>query len=110
MDKAVIGLIASLGLIGAVVTKTSNKVKNAESFMADMRGRRPPSQQGMPAPSGRGVRKIPRNKLNFSAFEKDLPAIIVSPKEMEKSAILNTGGNTSLHRQIKRSPRRPEKL
>tara|TARA_B100000405_G_scaffold292850_1_gene244633 strand:+ start:290 stop:2056 length:1767 start_codon:yes stop_codon:yes gene_type:complete len=77
MDKAVIGLIASLGIIGAVVTKNSNKVKDAESFMADMRGRRQPYQQGMPPPhSGIGVRKIPRNKLNFSAFEKDLPAII----------------------------------
>ena len=77
MDKAVIGLIASLGIIGAVVTKNSNKVKDAESFMADMRARRQPYQQGMPPPhSGIGVRKIPRNKLNFSAFEKDLPAII----------------------------------
>ena len=76
MDKAVIGLLASLGILGAITTKTSNKVKDAESFMADMHGRRPPRQQGIPTPTGRGVRKIPRNKLNFSAFEKDLPAII----------------------------------
>ena len=91
MDKAVIGLIASLGIIGAVVTKTSNKVKDAESFMADMYGRRPPYQQGIPTPTGRGVRKIPRNKLNFSAFEQDLPAIITKSniKNWQNLANLN---------------------
>ncbi len=91
MDKAVIGLIASLGIIGAVVTKTSNKVKDGESFMADMHGRRPPYQQGIPTPTGRGVRKIPRNKLNFSAFGQDLPAIITKSniKNWQNLANLN---------------------
>lgn len=75
MEKAVVGLIASLGIIGAIATKTSNKVKDAETFMANMRGTRQ-VVGGQYVGTGKGVRKIPRNKLNFSAFEKDLPAII----------------------------------
>ena len=77
MDKAVIGLIASLGIIGAIATKNSNKVKDAETFMANMRAQTP---QGVAwndkVGRGIGVRKIPRNKLNFTAFDKDLPAFI----------------------------------
>jgi hypothetical protein len=34
MEKAVVGLIASLGIIGAIATKTSNKVKDAETFIS----------------------------------------------------------------------------
>ena len=75
MEKAVVGLIASLGIIGAIVTKTPNKAKDAESFMADMRATPPNTKQPawMQASQGKGVRKIPRNKLNFTAFERDLP-------------------------------------
>ena len=72
-SKAIIGLIASLGVMGAVITQSSNKAKDAESFMADMTGHRP---SGSKWNAGKGVRKIPPKKLNFTAFDKDLPPFI----------------------------------
>ena len=80
MEKAVVGLIASLGIIGAIATKTSNKVKDAETFMANMQAQKPQVAWNDKVGQGIGVRKIPRNKINFTAFDKDLPAFI--PKNM----------------------------
>jgi len=80
MEKAVVGLIASLGIIGAIATKTSNKVKDAETFMASMQAQKPQVAWNNKVGQGIGVRKIPRNKINFTAFDKDLPAFI--PKNM----------------------------
>lgn len=75
-SKAIIGLIASLGVMGAVITQSSNKAKDAESFMADMTGYREVLPSGSRVITGKGVRKIPPKKLNFTAFDKDLPPFI----------------------------------